>query len=478
MMASDEVTIAEVLKQAGYQTAMFGKWHLGDNAPVRAHDQGFDHALYHGGGGIWQTPDYYGNDYFDDTYFENGVPRKFSGYCTDVWFDEASKYIRKASETDKPFFVYISTNAPHGPLWVADKHADPYQEKGVPENMSKFYGMITNIDENVGQLRNLLSDLNLSDNTLFIFTTDNGTAGGGKANKQNNNKWTGFNAGMRGQKGSEYDGGHRVPFFAYWPHGGVHGGKDVDLLTAHVDVLPTLVDVAGINNYKSNKPIDGTSILNHLQGKPTAINRTLFVHSQRIFHPEKGRKYSVMTEDWRLVNGQELFQIQNDPGQQNNIIKSHPQVAMRLSEKYDAWWKSINTRFDEFVHIDIGSDAENPALITAHDWEPVIGNAVPWNQGAVDRHPYNNGKWRINVTQSGKYEFILRRKPAYSKTLLTANKASLFVGDNQWTTVVPEGASGVRFIVDLKKGQTTLLTELTDSNGKTRGAFFIEVKRL
>ncbi|MEM7236195.1 MAG: sulfatase-like hydrolase/transferase, partial [Planctomycetota bacterium] len=130
LMSPKEFTLAELLKTGGYATGCFGKWHLGENYPLRPQDQGFDATFVHGGGGVGQGPDYWGNDYFDDTYFRNGVPEKVEGYCTDVWFREAIRFIDK--HKSRPFFTYISTNAPHGPYLVDPKYSKPYEEKGVP----------------------------------------------------------------------------------------------------------------------------------------------------------------------------------------------------------------------------------------------------------------------------------------------------------------------------------------------------------
>ncbi|MEZ6120615.1 MAG: arylsulfatase [Pirellulaceae bacterium] len=205
LMAADELTLAEIFKANGYATGMYGKWHLGDAYPLRPQDQGFDDVVCHGGGGVGQTPDYFDNDYFDDTYWRNGQTEKFEGYCTDVWFREATRFI--SQHQDEPFFVYLATNAPHGPYLVDEKYRQPYDQQD--RNTSRFFGMIANIDENVGRLRSFLKENNLDQNTLFIFMTDNGTAQGEGV----------FNADMRGKKGSEYDGGHRVPCFFYWPNG-------------------------------------------------------------------------------------------------------------------------------------------------------------------------------------------------------------------------------------------------------------------
>ncbi|MEP3385257.1 MAG: sulfatase-like hydrolase/transferase, partial [Flavobacteriaceae bacterium] len=199
----DEVTIANVLQENGYKTGMFGKWHLGDNSPFKPHERGFDEAFYHGGGGVGQTPDYWNNDYFDDTYFRNGIPEKKEGYCTDVWFNSALDFIE--SKKDEQFFCYLSLNAPHGPYNLPKEYYDLYKdETRIDETQKRFYGMITNIDDNFSKLLKKLDALGIADNTIVVFTTDNGTARGYRADDKTNQVY-GYNAGMRGTKGSKYD---------------------------------------------------------------------------------------------------------------------------------------------------------------------------------------------------------------------------------------------------------------------------------
>ena len=242
----DEVTVAELFKYNNYRTAIFGKWHLGDNYPSRPQDKGFDEVVVHGGGGIGNIADYWANDYFDDTYYHNGKPEKYEGYCTDVWFQETLKFIEK--NKNEPFFIFLSTNAPHLPYVVAERYRQIYP--GIETGLQEFYGMITNIDDNIGILRNKLKELNLEDNTILIFITDNGSSRGSGI----------FNAGMRGGKGSQWDGGHRVPFFVHWPAGGLTEGRDIDALTSGMDLRPTLEALCGVAAIADN-PLDGKSLI-------------------------------------------------------------------------------------------------------------------------------------------------------------------------------------------------------------------------
>ena len=240
MLFVGEKTLGEVFADNGYATGMFGKWHLGDNYPFRPEDRGFTEVVRHGGGGVGQTPDLWDNAYFDDLYFHNSVPTRYKGYCSDVFFAEGKRFIEESVAAGKPFFAYIATNAPHGPFHCPDKYWKPYADE-VGDKVAIFYGMIANIDENVGALRKWLKQKGIAKNTIFIFMTDNGTASGDKV----------YSGGMRGKKGSEYDGGHRVPFFLHWPDGGLTKGVDIDRLTAHIDILPTLIDLCELKPLKN-----------------------------------------------------------------------------------------------------------------------------------------------------------------------------------------------------------------------------------
>lgn len=493
----DERTFANVLSDAGYATGFFGKWHLGDTTPYRPIDRGFQKAVYHGGGGVGQTPDYWGNDYFDDTYWDDGVPQKYEGYCTDVFFDNALEFIEnQAASASSPFFVYLSTNAPHGPFLVDESYSKPYEDMGVTGNMAKFYGMIENIDDNMGRLTAKLDELGIADNTLLIFMTDNGTSAGvtnahpsqivGSSNENllaqaaaaaEAGTWQGFNAGMRGRKGSEYDGGHRVPFFMRWPDGNLGEPRDIPKLTAHIDVLPTFADIAGAGSHPE-LDWDGTSLLPLLRGEEWQ-DRTLVVHSQRIRFPERWRKSAVMTESHRLVNGQELFDMSADPGQKNDIAAENPELVEGLREAYDAWWDRIDDRFEQHVYLDIGSDAENPARITAHDWLPPDDSVqVPWNQGHVARAPAVNGTWNVQVTQPGTYEFELFQRDRPADYPIEAAEAGIKVGDAEGSVTIEGGATSAVIQLELPAGKTTMDTVFRTADGTERGAFYVYAKRL
>ncbi|MCP5519991.1 MAG: arylsulfatase [Verrucomicrobiales bacterium] len=479
LLYADEVTMADVFAAAGYATGVFGKWHLGDNYPMRPQDRGFQEVLVLGGGGIGQTPDYWGNDYFDDTYWHNGRLEKEMGYCTDVFFDHALKFID--NRRDRPFFLYLPTNVAHGPFNVADSYSKPYRDRGVPATMANFYGMIDNLDENVGRLLTHLEQVGLAENTILIFMTDNGTAAGvANPNRQqtaggNAPTWTGFNAGMRGQKGSQYEGGHRVPCFWRWPAGGIGGGKDVGRLAAHFDLLPTLIELCGLSK-PPGVHFDGRSLAPLLKGQEAGWpDRTLFVSVQRQELPPKWVRSAAMTDRWRLVNGEELYDLPADPGQQADVAAKHPEVVASLRAAYEDWWSDMQPAMARYARIVVGAPEANPTSLTCHDWH---SDQVPWNQGAIRSAPWANGWWAIEVARPGTYEFTLRQQPAEAAFPIQATQARVRVGEAETAASVPAGATSVTLTLDLQPGSARLETSFTDEEaGKSRGAFYIDINR-
>ncbi|MBM3334376.1 arylsulfatase, partial [Candidatus Sumerlaeota bacterium] len=251
----DIPTAADIFADNGYKTGLFGKWHLGDNYPYRPQDRGFQETVTFRQWGIVSAQSYWDSDYFDDKYIHNGKLEQYKGYCTDVFFDEAMKWMRSCAEKKEPFFCYLPTNTPHGPLWVPEKYAQPYQGKVGP-GVANFFGMIANIDDNMDRLDKMLKETGLYDNTILIFMTDNGGTTGVKT----------YNAGMRGRKTEYYDGGHRVPCFIRWPGGGLRKPGDVDDLAQNQDILPTLIDLCGLRNPRGAR-FDGVSLAPLLRGK-------------------------------------------------------------------------------------------------------------------------------------------------------------------------------------------------------------------
>ena len=498
LLDKEEVTLADAFANAGYTTGMFGKWHLGDNYPYHPNHRGFDVAVTHGGGGIGQTPDYWNNDYFDDTYFVNRHPEKFSGYCTDVWFQEALKFIE--ANKDNPFFCYISTNAPHGPYYVPQEYREMYLGKeNIPHADShgpNFYGMITNIDDNIGLLREKLKELGLEKEVILVFSTDNGTSAGVELDRNGFKNGNGYNAGMRGLKGSKYEGGHRVPLFVKWDDGSIGGGKDVDALVSFTDIMPTLLDLCNIP-YAENASLDGVSLKPLLTEKKWEHhNRVIITDTQRELHLKKWKDCSVMSGRWRLIDGKELYDIQKDPGQKNDVSAQHPEVVNSLRKEYEKWWEEIDREDDEYSGFIAGNVAENPLQFTSHDW--YNEDLPPWHQTHVRNGVVKNGFWMVDFEKAGNYEIQLRRWPVETGLALNASvpsvesmegvgdlpqgksisfeNARLKVGENGWETSVNPNDQAITFQVELPAGKQKMQTWLTDDKGDVRGAYYVSIE--
>ena len=487
-------TLPGLLKDSGYDTGIFGKWHLGDNYPFRPQDRGFDEVLIHGGGGVGQTPDYWNNDYFDDTYFYNGAPKKFSGYCTDIWFDGAIEFIKERAANDQPFFCYLSTNAPHGPFHVPQKYIDLYSNNPEVPNPN-FYGMITNVDENLGRLEAELGQLGLVENTIMIFMTDNGTAAG--ANLDAVGQVTkGFNAQMRGKKGSEYEGGHRVPLFMRFPAALGIKRASYDQLITYNDILPTLLELTASTNEK-NQEFDGLSFSDLLNNgrQDNLKGRILITDTQRLEWPVKWKNSCVMQDQWRLINNKELYNLANDPSQTRNIIGQHPDLAERLSKAYETWWQDIEPDFHLENRIVIGNEKEQPTLLTSHDWH--TSQTSPWNQGQIRQAKMDNGPWLLQVEKPGKYSIRLHRwppylsegiadivpmgdkvsggKPAVEGKGLEVTKAKIKIRDQELEKIEPVEGKYFEFSIDLETGPADLQTWFFTEDDKERGAYYVEL---
>lgn len=342
--------LPQVLKSQGYTTGIFGKWHLGDEDAYQPDHRGFDEVLIHGGGGIGQTypgscGDAPGNTYFNPVLKYNGRFVKTRGFCTDVFFAFALRWMEQ-QVGKRPFFAYIPTNAAHAPLQCPDEYWKPYADK-VKERVARFYGMITNIDDNLARLSAKLREWGIEKETLLIFMTDNGSATGANV----------FNAGMRGRKGSPYEGGSRVPSFWHWP-GTFPAGVDRNQLTAHIDVLPTLAELTGANLPPDlTADLDGRSLLPLLRGTPGPWpDRLLFIHvgrwprgkaTQWKLHScaVHGPRYKLVHSGRRKADW-ELYDLQEDFGETTNVLARHPDLARQYRTAFDAWWQQVLPRLE------------------------------------------------------------------------------------------------------------------------------------
>ena len=463
-------TMADVFAAAGYRTGMFGKWHLGDNYPFAPQYRGFDETLCHRGGGVGELPDYWGNSYVDDVYFQNGEALQCQGYCTDVFFEAALSFIE--SREDAPFFVYLAPNAMHAPHIVPQEYAAPYIEQGIPSDRARFYGMIANFDENLGRLFDRLRALDLDDDTLVLFTSDHGTAAGFDPATGD-----GYNAGLRGKKGSVYDGGHQVSFFLRW-QSRLPAERKVAALTAHIDILPTLIDLCGLRQ-RTAIDFDGLSLAPLLRGEQDDLpERSVIVQLQPDL-PQKWHHSVALKGPWRLVNGAELYHVERDRAQQKDVAAEEPQVVDALKRDYDAFWDDMQASFAHDIAIPVGAENENPTLLSARDWHPTEGR-VPWKQRWIDDPAYDaNGFWWIDVTRPGRYEIELRTHPREADRAMGAAGASLRIGDDCWTKTVDAEDRRVAFDMELDAGPRALSAEIRDAGGKRkRGAYYVYVTRI
>lgn len=444
MMHADEITLPEILRGAGYRTGLFGKWHLGDNYPLRSIDQGFEESLNCTGGGLTQPSDPPGNTYFDPMLRHNGKWEKHKGYCTDIFFDGAMQFIEQ--NRARPFFTYIATNAPHDPLQVDEGLVAPFRKAGLDERTAKVYAMCKNIDDNTGRLIAKLKQLGLERDTILIYMTDNGP------------QHDRYNAGMRGRKGTVYEGGIRVPFLVRWP-GGVKAGTAVGNLAAHIDIMPTLVDACGAKLPKTK--IDGTSLMPLVNGKAIP-QRTLFFQWHRGDVPNPHQNACATNGRHKLVNGKELYDLQADPAEKSDIAAAKPDVAKQLRGEYDRWFADVAaTRNFAPPRIYLGTEHEDPVTLTRQDWR---GGKAGW---AAD----SNGHWEVDVRRSGRYEIKLR----FAK-LEAAGTAKFKLGTAQAMEQVAAGATEVTLKnVALAQGPGQLSGEI-DSAGRTLGLQYVDVK--
>jgi arylsulfatase len=339
-------TLPQVLQSAGYTTGIFGKWHLGDEAEYRPESRGFDEVYIHGGGGIGQTfpgscGDAPGNTYFDPALLHNGKFEKTRGYCTDLFYGQATQWIDAQRRAKKPFFAYIPSNTPHGPYIARPEDRALYEGKGLEPATENFFGMIHNIDQNIGRLLAKLDEWGIAQNTLVIFMNDNGGTAGVKV----------FNADMRGQKGTAWIGGTRANSFWRWP--GTLQPADCGVLSAHIDFFPTLAAIAGakVPAAVAQAQIEGRSLVPVLQNPAAKLpDRYQFTHQGRwpkLSDPNEAKfkvaavrntRWAMVSENGGRTPNWQLFDLSVDYAQKNNVIAQHPDVARELAAAFDRWW--------------------------------------------------------------------------------------------------------------------------------------------
>lgn len=500
-------TMANFFGDAGYTTGIFGKWHLGANYPFRPEDRGFDETVWFPSSHIGSVPDYWGNDYFDDTYVNNGKLKQYEGYCTDIFFEEGIEFMRKSVRAGTPFLAYIAPNTPHGPLVAKDEDEKAIAEilaqpefadmdPALKPRLADYLGMVRNIDTNMGAMMKFLSDEGLRDDTIVIFKTDNGSTHGPRY----------YNAGMRGQKTELWEGGHRVPCLISWPNGGLMKPQEIHGLTQVQDLLPTLLDLCDIPN---DAKFDGMSLASILKGRADVPEDRMLVinysrmpgfvnyptpFAQTLMYRNLGE---VLWKRWRLLEDRELYNLETDPLQQTNVIDKHPDVLAKMRNKLDDWWADVGPNANDVQRVIIGSDHENPSRLTGCEWLDVFID----QQGQIRRGSQKSGYWMLDVAQAGEYEFELRRWPKEIDRPITApseqgtgaldvNTASFYLSDYHHLEIgdktpyrfeglnkpIKSDDTHVTFTATLEKGPIALHTWFR-GNDTILSAYYVYVTR-
>ena len=426
-MRADEVTIAEILQKNGYATGAFGKWHNGAHYPHHPNGQGFDEFIGFCAG-HW-------NNYFDTHLEHNGESIRSKGFIIDVFTDHAIDFIQKQNSNHKPWFCYVPYNTPHTPWQVPEKKWKKYQNLGLTQEAACAYAMVENIDDNMGRLLQCIDDIDQRDNTIVIFLTDNG------ANTER------YNAGMRGRKGSNHEGGSRVPLFIRYP-GVTKPGSIIKPITSHIDLLPTLVELTNSKPIPT-KPLDGKSLVPLLTGNSESwSDRTLFTRWRN--------RGAARSEKWRAVNGRRpagdfggwmLFDMLNDPGETNDVAAKHPEVLSKMKKQYQQWATDVDSAGFDPIPSEIGHSQSPRVVFSGHEAHlmPEQGSAINyvgrngWANDYITK--WNNSdfypSWPVRIVKPGKYKVsidyscepnsvgsVLQAQLAGESTSVTINKAA------------------------------------------------------
>lgn len=391
MIDPSELTLGHVLQRAGYRTGGFGKWHLGDAYPMRACDLGFDETLMHNAGGIGQPGDHpenhwrEGEAYFDPVLHRNGRPERHTGYCTDIFTDAA---IEMVTAGIGPVFCYLATNAPHTPLQIDDSWIEPYRELDLSEAHARLYAMVENIDWNIGRLLDALPE-----DTVVLYTSDHGPCPSAR-DARGQQRW---NAGLRGEKGSLYQGAVKVPCF--WNLPGQRDGRDDDRLASPIDVLPTIAALTGAPLPEVR--LDGVDLFGDV------VARDLFLQWHRGDAPERYRAYAVVTDRWKLYRPdgaarEELYDLLDDPLEEHDVAAANDALVADLRSRYDAWFDDVSADGFELPRIVIGSPAADPVLLTRQDWhieggDGDMGEIAGWLGSS-------RGWWDVRVEGDATYD--------------------------------------------------------------------------
>lgn len=453
ILHKDETTLPEILKDHGYHTGIFGKWHLGFSYPHRPKDRGFDEVFVHGGGGVGQLEDFYGNTLFNTTFIHNGKVSPSQGYCTDTLFDKAMDYVEEKRKEQTPFFCFVSTPVTHAPHHGPKDLVAELKADGITGNV-ELYGQVQNLDTNIGRMMDKLQELGMCDDTILIYASDQGMNDRGAPHGDN-------------RLGLGYDPAHHVPFMIRLP-----GAKPqvTHRLAGMIDFFPTLLDLCGI---KAPSNIDGLSLKPLLAGEAGyPEDRTLVIQCPRAKTATKWKNSAVKTDRWRLVNGEKLYDAQADPRQKSDIASQHPTVVEKLRSVYEAYWADIPAPESTLSRHVLGHPDCKEVTLNAMDW---YRGASPWNKGAY--RGGSQGAWAVTIVEDGRYKFECRHFPREANKPAGATHAKIQVGKVTAEKAMEASAQSAIFEVSLKAGEYDLETWF-QRDKKKHGALWVYVERL
>lgn len=449
IMHRDQKTLADTLKQHGYRTGIFGKWHLGFSYPHRPKDRGFDDVFVHGGGGVGQMEDYYGNTHYDTTFIHNDEVTPSKGFSTDTLFDHAMRFVE--AHRDEPFFCFVSTPVTHSPHDGPQALVDELKAAGVEGDLGLF-AQVQNLDSNIGRMLEKLDALGLSKNTIVVYASDQGMNDRGAPHGGN-------------RLGIPYDPAQHVPFFIRVP--GAKPGV-CKRLAGMIDFFPTVLDFCGIT---PPEHCDGISLkpLVLEQENEYPVDRTLIIQCPRGRTATKWKNASVKTDRWRLVDGTTLYDINADPRQQSDVAVAHPTVVKQLREKYETYWASFPDQATTLSRHLLGAKECPDVVLNGMDW---YAGSTPWASSHFQKR--GNGKWAVSIQRDGRYEFECRRFPREADKAMGMTHAKIQIGELVKELETEADAKLVRFEIVLKAGDYDLQTWLS-SGAKSTGALFVYV---
>jgi len=490
-----EITLLpEIFRQAGYRTAIIGRWGLGDAYPHRPEDRGFEEFWVNGGHFLGQTSDFWGNTNQSPRVRTQGgwVPRE--GHVTAVWAAEAKRYLAARATDGQPFFLHLGFTVPHAPYEAPPGAAERFTKAGVPEPAASFHALIEDLDAKVGDVLDELARLKLDDSTIVVFLGDNGPA------------LATLSSGLKGLKGSPDEGGVRVPAFIRWP-AKIAAKQQYTALMGVDDLFPTIVGMCGLA--QPTRPCSAArDVSGFLLGKAESpAKRSIFTHVgcwSGDDRPERHRSvgFAVREGDW-VLSGLELCDVAKDPGQRNNLFEREPEVATRMLADYGVWWSGIQATVRDPVRYVVGDVRQPVVRLNASEWWPSreVGGAVGAeglaSQTSVRRLleefqaggpvPETSGLWKLRVARDGHYRIKLSMLPDEAPRTeidrlgqLKPGMVHLRTGPKELQMEVVKGATAVTLRLDLAAGELDLEALFSGQlqAGRILGALFAEIERV